>query len=109
MCRVLIRCDAESGSGRSCNISVNIFVPALRLTDDPAAKAQSRLLFASGIANIAAGRIKNVKLKLRKAGRQISRTSTRRRIRGIMEIRNSTGTVSSTGIRIRLPRPIRLP
>jgi hypothetical protein len=42
---------------------------------------------------------------LRKAGKQIVRTSTRRRIRGVMEIWNSTGAVSSTGIRIRLPYP----
>jgi hypothetical protein len=110
-CRILIRCNARLGSGTSCNIRVKIFVPAsaLRLSDDRAAKAQRRLLFASGVASIPAGQIANVKLKLRKAGRQIARTSTRRRIRGVMEIRNSTGAVSSTGIRIRLPRPIRLP
>ncbi|MCA1853782.1 MAG: S8 family serine peptidase, partial [Beggiatoa sp.] len=111
VCRVPIRCNAESGSGRSCHIAVKIFVPAsaLRLGDDPAAKAQRRLLFASGVANIPAGQIANVKLKLRKSGRLIARTSTRRRLRGVMEIRSSTGTVSSTGICIRLPRPIRLP
>ncbi|MGH8473188.1 MAG: S8 family serine peptidase, partial [Gammaproteobacteria bacterium] len=105
-CRVPIRCNAGSGSGKSCNISVNIFVPAsaLRLSDDPAAKAQRRLLFASGVASIPTGQSRNVKLKLRKAGKQIVRTSTRKRIRGVMEIRNSTtGAVSSTRVRLRLP------
>jgi len=76
----------------------------LRLGDDPAARARRRLLFASGVSNIPAGRIKNVKLKLRRAGKQIVRTSTRKRIRGVMEIRNSTtGAISSTPVRIRLP------
>ena len=78
---------------------------ALRLGDDPAAKAQGRLLFASGATNIPARQIANVRLKVRKAGKQLVRTSTRRRIRGVMKIRNSTGAVSSTRIRIKLPLP----
>jgi len=85
---------------------VKVFVPksALRHSDDPAAKARRRLLFASSVANIPAGQTANVKLKLRKAGKQIAGTSTRKRIRGVMEIRNSTtGAVSSTRVRIRLP------
>ncbi|MDQ3776292.1 MAG: hypothetical protein M3461_19010 [Pseudomonadota bacterium] len=82
---------------------------ALRLSEGLAVKAQRRLLFASGVAKIPAGQIANVRLKLRKVGRQIARTSTRKRIRGAMEIRNSTGTVSSTGIRIKLPFAIRVP
>lgn len=102
-CRVVIKCDAVSGT--TCNVEVKVFVraSALRLSDDPAAKVRRRLLFASGVANIPAGQTANVRLKLRRAGKQIARTSTRRRIRGVMEIRNSTGAVSSTGIRIRLP------
>ncbi|MGH8563772.1 MAG: thrombospondin type 3 repeat-containing protein [Gammaproteobacteria bacterium] len=108
-CRVAIKCDAVSGM--SCNVAVKVFVPAsaLRLSDELAAKVGRRLLFASGVANIPAGQTANVKLKLRTAGKQIARTSKRKRIRGVMEIQNSTGTVSSTRIRIRLPRPIRLP
>ncbi|MGQ0592337.1 MAG: trypsin-like serine peptidase [Gammaproteobacteria bacterium] len=104
-CRVPIQCNGVFGSGTSCNIAVKIFVPAsvLRFGDDPAAKAQGRLLFASGVATVPAGQSASMRLKLRKAGRQIVRTSTRRRIRGVMEIRNSTGAVSSTGIRVRLP------
>jgi len=105
-CRVPIKCDGVSGT--SCNIAVKIFVPAktlaVRFGDAPAARARGRLLFAAGVTNIPAGQIANVKLKLRKAGRQIASTSTRLRIRGRMEIRNSTGTVSSTPIRIRLKR-----
>lgn len=102
-CRVAIKCDAVPGA--SCTIAVKIFVVArtLRLADDPAAKARGRLLFASGATNIPAGQIANVKLGLRKAGKQIVRSSKRKSIRGVMEIRNSAGIVSSTGLRIRLP------
>jgi len=102
-CRVAIKCDAAAGT--SCNVAVKVFVSGrtLRSSDDQAAKAQRRLLFASGVANIPAGQNANVKLKLRKAGKQLVRTSTRRRIRGVMEIRNSTtGAFSSTRVRIRL-------
>jgi hypothetical protein len=66
-------------------------------------KVRRRLLFASRVANIPAGQTANVRLKLRKAGKQIVQTNTRRRIRGVMEMRNSTGAVSSTRVRIRLP------
>lgn len=103
-CRVAIKCDAVPGT--SCNIAVKVLVPksALRHSDDPAAKARGRLLFASGATNIPAGQIAKVKLGLRKTGKQIVRSSKRKRIRGVMEIRNSTGAVSSTRIRVKLPR-----
>ena len=49
-----------------------------------------------------AGETANARLRLTKQGKKIVRTSTRKRLRGVMEIRNSAGLVSSTRIRIRL-------
>ena len=102
-CGVAIKCDGVPGT--ACNVEVRVFVFArtVQSSDDQAAKAQRRLLFAAGVSNIPAGQIANVRLKLRRAGKQIVRISTRRRIRGVMEIRNSTGAFSSTPVRIRLP------
>ena len=74
----------------------------MRLGDDRAAKVRRRLLFASGVASIPPGQTANVRLRLRKAGRQIVRTSERRKLRGDADA-NSVETVSSTRIRIRLP------
>ncbi|MCA1682329.1 MAG: hypothetical protein LC700_04290 [Actinobacteria bacterium] len=99
-----------------CNISVKISVTrrillnlrpggGVILRDDRSAKA-AQVPFAAGVTNVPAGQIANVKLGLRKAGKLITRASTRKRIRGVMEIRTSTGafrSISSIPVRLKLP------
>jgi hypothetical protein len=103
-CRVLIKCDAVQGSVEPCQTSVIIFVraSALRLDDDSAAKVANRIRFAAGAANIPPGGTANVRLRLTKRGRRIVRANEHRRLRGVMEIRNSVGPVQSVRVRIRL-------
>lgn len=103
-CRVRIECTLTSNSAIGCTNQVNIFVrrSAVKLGDDTAAKGPSKLRFAFGVANIPPDQTANVRLKLTKKGKKIVRTSKQKRLRGVMEIRNSAGTaVSSTPIRIR--------
>jgi len=106
-CRTPIQCDGVPGT--SCEFTTRTFVRArsLRHTNDLPARAVTgprNVLVAMGAANVPAGQIGRVKLKLKRAGKNLVRNSTRRRLVGMMEIRNSMGTVmSSERILIRLP------
>lgn len=62
---------------------------------------------AAGISNIPPGATADVRLGLTKTGKQVARRLTRRLIRvtGVLEIRNTAGTViNSTQVRIRIRR-----
>ena len=112
-CDILIKCNVDQALGTPCTNQIRFFVRErdVRLseasTNQGATEAASttalrRIRFAFGVANVPPGETANVRLRLTKRAKQIVRTSTRRRLRGVMEIRNSVGTVSSTRIRIRL-------
>ncbi len=127
-CKVAVQCEALPGSVGSCDIQVQIFVRRLKgvraLNADPslpglrgrgalraltpfspgAATAQRRIRFATGVAGIFPGTSANVSLRLTKNGRRIVRTSSRKRLRGVMEIRDSAGNIESLRVRIRLRR-----
>ncbi|MGH9890995.1 MAG: hypothetical protein ACREA0_03220 [bacterium] len=58
--------------------------------------------FASGVANIPPGKIRNVRLKLTSSGRRIVKMG-KRRLRGVIEIRNTPGDlIDRTPVRIRI-------
>jgi hypothetical protein len=103
-CRVLIKCDAVQGSLEPCNIRVDVFVraSALRVEEGGATRARRRIRFAAAVANVPAGGTANVRLRLTKRGQQIVRANEHRRLRGVMEIRNSVGPVQAVRVRIRL-------
>jgi hypothetical protein len=59
--------------------------------------------FASAIANIPSGATKPVRLKLTKRGKDVVSKKKKRRLKGVIEIRNTPGTViDTTPITIRL-------
>ncbi len=105
-CNVLIKCDAVQGSTEPCDIQIDVFVrrSTLRLGEEDAGQARRRIRFAAAVANVPANETANVRLRLTRRGRQIVRTSERRRLRGVMEIRNAVGPVQSVPVRIRLRR-----
>lgn len=101
-CRVRITCKLTDGTG--CSNRVNLFVraSAVRLADEPLARVR-RIKFASGIANIPPGDTRRVKLRLTKKGKAIVQNTDKKRLRGILAISNTSGTlVSETRVRIRL-------
>ena len=96
---MLISCDANLGAGTSCTNRIRIILPrsAARLGDEASVKARGRINFAGGVANISAGANGTVKLKLTSKGKSIVGTTRKRRLNGVMEIRNTPGTgISST-------------
>ncbi len=103
-CSIPIRCNLDPASGAQCTVQIDFFVSrsAARLSEPASTKGPGRIRFAAGITNIPPGATANVRLRPTRQGRRIVRTSTRRSLRGVMEIRNSAGTVTSTRIRIRL-------
>ena len=113
-CDILIKCNVDQALGTPCTNRIRFFVRErdVRLseassTNQGATEAASttvprRIRFAFGVANVPPGVTANVRLRLTKRARQIVRTITSRRLRGVMKIRSSAGTLSSTRIRIRL-------
>jgi hypothetical protein len=91
-CRLPIACDLAQSQGASCANRIDLFAFVPR-----------RVGFAFGIANVPPGAINNVKLRLTTKGKEIFETSNRRRLSGVIKIRNRSGTViESTRIRIKL-------
>ena len=117
-CPVRFRCEIPAGSGNNCSNEIAIRVRQPRgssqsprsshsidaVTRDADTAATSRLLrFSFGLANVPAGQTQNVRLKLTPRGRRIVRTSASRKLRGVMDIRNSAGFATQ-----RIPVRIRL-
>jgi len=99
-CRVPLRCN---GVGISCRAQVTLFafVPRARLNDRRAAQAVRRIRFAASVVSVPPGEVRAVRLRLKRGGRQIVESGTTRRLRGLMEIRNSVGGIQTISIRIR--------
>ena len=99
-CGVQLTCTL----GASCaDRRVTLFVPGrtVQLSEGALARASKRIKFAFGVANIPPGETRPVRLRLTNRGKTIIST-LKKRIKAVMEIRNSAGTaVSSTPIRIR--------
>ncbi|MGQ0593852.1 MAG: choice-of-anchor Q domain-containing protein [Gammaproteobacteria bacterium] len=105
-CRVLIRCIVIQSPGAPCSDRFDVFVRDSVLRDHTPAKAPGRIRFATGRAEIAAGTTADVKLRLTKRGRQFVRTGKKTRIKGVLEIRNDSGTsiVKRTRVTLRIKR-----
>ena len=95
---------AES-SATPCVNRIRLFVSrsAVRLGDEASDKAPRRLRFAAGVTNIPPGANGTVRLKLTRQGKRVVGTTTKRRLRGVIEIRNTPGTaISTTRVTIKL-------
>ncbi|MGH8567369.1 MAG: FG-GAP-like repeat-containing protein, partial [Gammaproteobacteria bacterium] len=107
-CRVSARCDLPAGLGSACRNPLRLLVEVpSRLAEEVAGTRQRRLrVFAvSNATNVPPGQTENVRLRLTPLGRRIFNTTTVNRLRGVLEIRNTPGTVIDTiGVRIRLRR-----
>ncbi|MCA1851137.1 MAG: hypothetical protein LC647_01710, partial [Beggiatoa sp.] len=102
-CRVPVTCNLAPALGTSCRNRITLFVRApRRLAEDLAAQASRRIRFAAAIANIPPGETESVWLRLTPTGRRIVRTVNRRRLKGVMEIRNSAGAIDRTTVRVRI-------
>jgi len=75
----------------------------VRGNEAAAIKATNRIKFAAGVTNVPPGGTATVRLRPTSRAKAIIRTSRNKRLRGVMEIRNTAGAVvSTTAIRIRL-------
>ena len=100
-CRVPVTCNLS----QNCTNRVRLLVRArdVRPREATRAKAPRMVRIASAVANIPPGATKPVRLKLTNRGRNIVKNNKKRRLKGVIEIRNATGTVLDT-----TPIPIRL-
>jgi hypothetical protein len=104
-CVLSVTCNLPVGLGIECANRINLIVrgASVRLVEDGSLRARGRIRFASGVSNIPPGQTEVVRLRLTRAGKQIKKTSSRRVIRGVLQIRNSPGTATTpTPVRIRL-------
>ena len=105
-CTFQATCILPPSPGALCTnqIKVTVTKKALRSGGGASVKAPG-VPFASGAANVAPGQPGNVRLKLTKRGRQFVRSGKKKKLRGVMEIRNVAGTsLSAIPITIRIKR-----
>lgn len=112
-CDVSVACNLPQVQGTMCDTQVDLLVRRPRrsglatgsrdLSEGLSAKAPRMTRLAFGVQNIPPGQTEDVRLTLTPRGKKIVRTSRKRRLRGVIEIRNLAGAVlSTTPIRIRL-------
>ena len=100
-CRIPITCNLS----QNCTNRINVLLRArdVRPREETRAKAPRMIRFASAVANIPPGATQPVRIKLTKRGRNIFKNNKKRRLKGVIEIRNTTGTaIDTTPITIRL-------
>ncbi|MGH9890850.1 MAG: Kelch repeat-containing protein [bacterium] len=107
-CRVRVACNLPQSQVTQCTNQIDVFAfvrrGSNRLSGDTEGRAPRRIRFAFAIANVPPGEIRNVRLTLTKTGKRITRMGPRR-LRGVVEIRNTPGSVvDSTRVRIRIRR-----
>jgi hypothetical protein len=105
-CTFQATCILPPSQGALCTnqIKVTVTKKALRSSGGASVKAPG-VPFASGAANVAPGQTGNVRLKLTKRGRQFVRSGKKKKLRGVMEIRNVAGTsLSAIPFTIRIKR-----
>ena len=100
-CRIPITCNLS----QRCTNRINLLVRTrdARLSEGAEARAPRMIRIASAVAKIPPGATKAVRLKLTNRGRAVVSTKKKRRLKGVLEIRNTAGVpISSTAVRIRL-------
>lgn len=104
-CPVSLTCNLPAAEVVMCTNQINLLVRAkdVRSSDNTLVRAPRQIKLAATVANIPGGQQVSVPVRLTRRGKQLVRTSTRSRVRGVIEIRDIIGTViSATPVRIRL-------
>jgi hypothetical protein len=91
-CSVRVKCVIGNAPGASCTNEVRLMLAkkALRTRDGAMVKAP-QLLFASGVANVRPGRDGTVQLRLTKRARNFVGSTTKKKIKGMLEIESIDG------------------
>ncbi|MGH8576198.1 MAG: hypothetical protein ACREXX_00425 [Gammaproteobacteria bacterium] len=103
-CTFQATCILPPSPGALCTnqFVVTVNRNALRTSEGTSVR-QRRVRFAAGAANVPPGQTGAVRLKLTSRGRQFVRSGTKKRVNGVMEIRNVAGTtVNQIPVRLRL-------
>ena len=102
-CRIPITCNLS----QICTNRISVLLRArdVRPREETRAKTPRMIRFASAVANILPGATQSVRIKLTKRGRNIFKNNKKRRLKGVIQISNTTGTAFDTAsvtIRLRL-------
>lgn len=100
-CKIPITCKLA----QTCTNRIRLLARArdVRIPDDGRAKGPALLRLASAIASIPPGETRTIKLTLTRLGKDVVKEKAKRRLKGIIEIRNAAGTaIDRTPVRIRL-------
>ncbi|MGH8589889.1 MAG: right-handed parallel beta-helix repeat-containing protein [Gammaproteobacteria bacterium] len=109
-CGIPVRCNLTEAQ---CTNEVEVVVRtrALRAADGTVTKAARPIRFASGVTNVPPGGTGQVTLRLTKQGKRLVRETTKKRLKGVLGIReivaatsNTPVTINNTLVTIRLRR-----
>ncbi len=98
-CRVSVRCNLQETQCIN-PIDVTVRTPAVRANNGTPVKASKAIRFATGTTNIPSGGTQEMSLKLTKSGRQLVRTTTKKRLKGVLAIKEIAATVTNTPVTI---------
>lgn len=108
-CKVQLTCPASSIPGEVCSDTVTLFIKKSLLKTSSSllktSRTASRLRMAAGVSNVPQGTSQVIKLKPTKKGKaaiQALRAKGKKSVRGVMEIRNSVGTITSFRIKLKV-------
>ena len=97
-CRVSVRCNQETE--RTNPIDIAVRTRALRASDGTLVKASKLIRFAAGATNVPPGGTQQLRVKLTKQGKRLVRATKKRRLKGVLGIREIAATVSNTPLTI---------
>ncbi|MGH9197255.1 MAG: hypothetical protein ACRD1T_16140, partial [Acidimicrobiia bacterium] len=98
-CRVSVRCNLQE---TECTNPIDIAVRtrALRASDGTLVKASKLIRFAAGATNVPPGETQQLRVKLTKQGKQLVRATKKKRLKGVLGIREIAATTSNTPVTI---------
>jgi hypothetical protein len=109
-CRVSVRCNLLETECRN-PIDITVGRAAVRAADGTLVKAPRRIRFAAGVTNIPPGGTQTMRLPLTPRGTRVVRKTEKKRLRGLLAIREIAtatntppATISNTRVTLRLRR-----
>ena len=109
-CQVSARCNLLETECRN-PIDITVRSAAVRAADGTLVKAPRRIRFAAGVTNIPPGGTQTMRLPLTRRGTRVVQTTEKKRLKGLLAIReiaatvtNTPATISNTRVTLRLRR-----
>ncbi|MGH8569646.1 MAG: hypothetical protein ACREXU_16975, partial [Gammaproteobacteria bacterium] len=104
-CGIPVTCNLTEAQCAN-EVEVVVRTRALRAADGTVTKAARRIRFATGVTNVPSGGTGRVTLRLTKQGKRLVRATKKKRLKGVLGIREIAATASNTPVTINNTRVV---